>query len=66
MEIHCKIGTHSSSILRLKRAVKTINKGDHITGVSYGEFIGSYTKWQEYLVEDVTEIGGQPFYYLSK
>jgi hypothetical protein len=66
MEIHCKIGTHPSSILRLKRNVKHINKGDHITGVLLHEYNGRYTKWQEYLVDDINDEIIPVFFYLSK
>ena len=61
MEIRCKIGTHSSSILRVKGKRKLPERKDEIYGrTSDGK------KWQRYLVNDYfTEDDGSRFYFLS-
>lgn len=65
MEIHCKIGTHPQNILHLKRALKEIKKGDYIEGVPYEEFLGRYSRWKTYLVDDINFQAPSYFYYLS-
>ena len=65
MEILCKIGTHPSSIVRLKHARKKFKKGMHITGVPLHEYNGRYTKWKEYLVDDINDTSIPVFFYLS-
>ena len=70
MNIRCKIGTHSSNIVRVKGKKNLPKKGDKITGMplslyqSLGRDAIPYN-WKTYFVSDYWEEDGERFYYLS-
>ena len=66
MIINCKIGTKSSTVLRVK-GKRTLPKiGERIKGIPLIEYKKhSYHKWNGYLVIDYWEDERGRFYYLS-
>ncbi len=69
MEINCKIGTHSSTVVRVKGKRKLPEKGERITGMTLEKYnsLGYARKfnWERYYVDDYWEENGHRFYYLS-
>ena len=68
MNIRCKIGTKSSTILRVKGKRKLPEKGEWIKGMVFFDYEQQRynRKWKEYFVDDYfTDSYGERFYYLS-
>lgn len=70
MEIHCKIGTHSSTVLRVKNKRKLPEKGNRITAMPAKLYNSLHPDarpyyWERYWVDDYNEQDGHRFYFLS-